>query len=163
MITTVIVAGGVGGHPAAAPATDLATALAGQAPRRVLALPAEDAVVRAALADTDLLVVASTVVDSRIDPGLDRLLRSLAVTRGLGGVVGFALTVGAWPQPASVVDNGLRGPLEAAGAFCPAPGLHVAGGDHAVDRLVSVYASYWAQPVPALLAAARAGVGAWAA
>lgn len=148
MITTVLLAGEL-----ERPAVLLAESLTGYAPDEVVPLHRDPGRAAVAVSGSDVLVVASPVVQGRVEAELDRFLTT--VDGGLSGIVAFALTTGDWPADAGAADLLRRSRLAPAGAVCPAPGLHLQLPPHGGTAGIARFAAFWRPALPALMAIAR--------
>ena len=124
----------------------IAQGLAGRAPDRVLG--ADEVESRAAIAGSDLLVIAAAASNGGITPALLGFLEGA----DLRGSVAFLATIGSWPEEVNTADRLLRPLLTDASALCPAPTLHVVD---AGTPAVAAYCRFWAPPVKALVLRAR--------
>ncbi|WP_370063073.1 hypothetical protein [Mycobacterium sp. MAA66] len=105
----------------------------------------------AALGRADLLIVAAEIADGALPPSVHTAFELAGTRPGrIAGPFAFALTIGAWPAPCAA--NLLLKPLlQAAGAVCLAPGLHVSAAQSARPQL-AIFSRYW-RPVVSALAA----------
>lgn len=101
----------------------------------------------------DVMVVASGAERGMID---DELHRALCAGARLGGIVVFALAVGAWSENCAVADTQLKPLLVAAGASAPAPGLDVVAQAHLALPAIESFSRFWRPALGAVVAVERA-------
>ena len=128
-----------------------AAELIGGPPGLVLTLPADTEAAVTVLRRSDLVVVVSALTAGGMDDDLRRLLDRQRAGSWLSGVTAFAVTIGGWPLAADVVNSQLRPALQAAGAACLAPGLHLTSSPGGPDRVLTSYAGFWRPAIGTLI------------
>lgn len=124
----------------------LAVMLTGRAPN--LTIGADDENASTSLQAAGLVVICATARQGTVDPQLLELLRS---GWDIGEAMVFIVTIGPWPQENQTADRRMRPLLLDAGAFCPAPSLHISNG---LLAGMESYSRYWAPFVGSLASTA---------